>query len=323
MRRPGLILLLLCVCCLALTGFVLRAGALHGRDQARSALAVLFGDGRRLFANHFLAKADAYFHRGRYPSFFEAAERERDNYLVESLAESDVAGESVGEGDEGGHEDHEGHVHGPGCGHDLGDGTAGDLHDHDETCAHGEPGGKPSDWISRLAARFEPDRHVHLGAGEEKEMLPWVRLAVEMDPHNVDAYTVGGYWLWQMGRPGEAEVFLREGQRNNPDSYEICFELGRLAELDKGESARAVRLYSLALEKWRSANAGVTEPDLLPVAHILGRLGKSLETQGHLEAALQAYTMLKQVSLNPDGVQRLIDSVQDRMAQGPADVPAP
>ncbi len=75
MRHPGLILWLLLTCCLTLTGWVLREDALRSRGSARGALAVLFGDGRRLFANHFLAKADAYFHRGRYPSIFEMAER--------------------------------------------------------------------------------------------------------------------------------------------------------------------------------------------------------------------------------------------------------
>lgn len=303
MRRPVLTLLLLMVCTLVLTGLVLRQKALRSRAGAQSALAVLFGDGRRLFANHFLSKADAYFHRGRYPSIFEMAEREKGNHLVESV------------GDESGG-DSPGHVHGPDCDHEA-EGQDGDEgehgEEHDESCAHAEPASGPDDWISRLAARFQPDQHLHLEAGGQKEMLPWVKLAVEMDPHNVDAYTVGGYWLRQMGKSKEAEAFLREGQRNNPDSSEIYFELGRLIDLEGKNPAHAVRLYLISLEKWRQTNQGLQEPDTLAVAQILGRLGKAEQNRGELEAALHYYTLLKDVSQNPDGVQQLIDEVKAQL----------
>jgi tetratricopeptide (TPR) repeat protein len=306
-------MLLLLAGCLALTGFVLRADALRGRNKAKSALAVLFGDGRRLFANHFLAKADAYFHRGRYPSIFEVAERQGGNHLVESLGEE-------ADGPAHAHtEEEEGHVHGPECDH----ATDPDAHEHDESCPHAAPAAKPGDWIARLAAWFEPDRHVHLEAGAEKEMLPWVKLAVEMDPHNVEAYTVGGYWLRQMDKPKEAEAFLREGQRNNPESSEILFELGRLTEYEHGDLAKAARLYRLSLEKWHQASAGLSEPDTLALAQILGRLGKVQEEQGLLQEALRCYTLLKDVSRSPDGVQRLIDSIQARIAEASRSSPLP
>src|SRR6266851_4609101 len=43
-----------------------------------SVLNVLFGDGRRLFANHFFTKADVYFHSGYYPSIFDHAQQAPD-----------------------------------------------------------------------------------------------------------------------------------------------------------------------------------------------------------------------------------------------------
>ena len=39
-----------------------------------NALQVLLGDSRRMFANHFFLKADAYFHSGYYPSVFDNRE---------------------------------------------------------------------------------------------------------------------------------------------------------------------------------------------------------------------------------------------------------
>jgi tetratricopeptide (TPR) repeat protein len=313
MRRLELMLPFLIVCVLALTGFVLREDGLRGRDSSKSAIAVIFGDGRRLFANHFLTKADAYFHRGRYPSIFEMAENQPGNHLVETLGDED--GEAP-------------HVHGPDCDHSAeaihpegpadgraGEGEPADEHEHDASCAHAEPAGKPDDWIARLAARFEPDQHVHLDQGSEKEMLPWIQLAVEMDPHNVDAYTVGGYWLRQMGKAREAERFLREGQRNNPDSSEIYFELGRLYELEAKDSRLAANLYALSLEKWHQENDGLAEPNTLALAQILGRLGRVKENRGELDVALKYYIQLKTVSPTPDGVQRLIDSVRQRQVR--------
>lgn len=307
MRRPVLILFLLVSCCLTLTGFVLRDDALRSREGSKTALAVLFGDGRRLFANHFLSKADAYFHRGRYPSVFEMAQRERGNALVEGVESAP-------------------HVHGPECDHDDeahvhgADGDQGD--DPAETCQHGEPARKPDDWIARLSGRLQPDQHLHLEGGKEDEILPWVKLAVEMDPHNVDAYTVGGYWLGKLGKPQEAMAFLREGQRNNPDSCEIHFELGRVAESGFNDTRLAARLYELAIEKWSQANEGVNEPDTLELAQMLGRLGQVREGRGELGAALRAYTVLKTISHNPEGVQRRIDAVREKMGQpGAAAVP--
>lgn len=140
-----------------------------------------------------------------------------------------------------------------------------------------------------------------------------MKLAVEMDPHNVDAFTVGGYWLQQVGKPGEAEAFLREGQRSNPDSAEIYFELARLHETEGDRFAAARRLYVIALEKWQRANDGVAEPETLALAQILGHLGRLEEQQGELEAALHYYRLLERVSVNPEAVARLVDGVEQRL----------
>jgi tetratricopeptide (TPR) repeat protein len=323
MQRPVLILLLLITLSLMLTGFVLREDALRGQEDSRSALAVLLGDGRRLFANHFLAKADAYFHRGRYPSVFEMAERERGNHLVDSLTDDHASSEHV-HGHDGDHDHEIGHVHGHDGDHDH---EIGHVHGHDgdhnhevgheaeESCEHAQPAKRPTDWIARLARGISPDVHEHLEGGKEREMLPWVQLAVEMDPHNVDAYVVGGYWLVRMGKMEEAQAFLREGQRNNPDSHEIYFELGRFREQDESQWPTATRLYVLALDKWKQAAEGVEHPDLLALGQILGPLGRIEEKQGELEAALHYYGFLKTVSPRPEAVQRLIDSVQARLGE--------
>ena len=46
-------------------------------------LGVLLGDGRRMFANHFFVKADAYFHSGFYPTVFDNREAFQTPHMAE------------------------------------------------------------------------------------------------------------------------------------------------------------------------------------------------------------------------------------------------
>src|SRR4051794_27366314 len=105
MLKLRLILILLFVLCFSFATY------LQPRQEAReqmesgstSVLTLLFGDGRRMFADQIFAKADAYFHRGNYPSIFDLNARKEENHM---------AGET-----EHGHEDQHGdrgeHEEGP------------------------------------------------------------------------------------------------------------------------------------------------------------------------------------------------------------------
>src|SRR5436853_3417920 len=132
------------------------------RSKSTDLLSVALGDSRRLFAKHFYVKADAYFHSGYYPTIF-------DNRPPESTKLHIAASQSG----------------------------------HDEE-ASAEFLGAPLDWIDRFSRHFYPSKHRHLGeaeghdhhdpahhddheqhadgAGEEREVLPWLRLATELDP---------------------------------------------------------------------------------------------------------------------------------------------
>src|SRR5947209_1661287 len=45
--------------------------------------ASLLGDGRRIFANHFFVKADAYFHSGFYPTIYDNRESFKTPHIGE------------------------------------------------------------------------------------------------------------------------------------------------------------------------------------------------------------------------------------------------
>src|SRR5438067_8364871 len=63
-------------------------------------------------------------------------------------------------------------------------------HDEDEDFM-----GRPRDWVDAFGRNFKVTRHTHLEHGREKEILPWLKLSAEMDPHLVETYTVAAYWL--------------------------------------------------------------------------------------------------------------------------------
>src|SRR5438309_2678253 len=155
------------------------------RSQSANFLSVLLGDGRRIFANHFFVKADAYFHSGYYPTVFDNRQAFQTPHVAEDA--------------------------GAVAGHNQGD-ESGFL-------------GKPRDWIDAFSRQFYPSVHTHLDEGgaqvrhaaspnagdlgdssEVREILPWLRISAAFDPDQVETYTVTAYWLRQrMGRVDEAE----------------------------------------------------------------------------------------------------------------------
>ena len=63
----------------------------------------------------------------------------------------------------------------------------------------------------------------------EKEVIPWLWASTKVDPHNVQSYSVGAYWLGRrLGNWDEAIRFIEEGIRHNPASFELEFCHGEL-----------------------------------------------------------------------------------------------
>ncbi len=180
------------------------------------------------------------------------------------------------------------------------------------------------DWLEQFGRHFYPSRHSHIErAGDEREILPWLRISAELDPHKPDTYTVTAYWLRQhLGRVDEAEQFLREGLRQNPNSFEILFELGRLLEENRKDTVRARSLWEQALRKWTDREAAHGQPDKQLLALIAGHLAQLEEREGRLVPAVYYYDLLKRVSKNPDAVQKTIDELRRRIATGEATKPA-
>jgi len=263
------------------------------RSTSGNLLNVMLGDGRRMFANHFFVKADAYFHSGFYPTVYDNNEAFQTPHMAE---------------DTGGVK-----------GHNQGD---------ESTFL-----GKPRDWIDAFSRKFFPAVHTHLDEGgaqphsaasgdlgqssQVREILPWLRLSADLDPSRVETYTVTAYWLRRrMAKVTEAEQFLREGLQANPNSFEIMFELGRVYAEDRHDPRRARNLWEAALLQWEKQESGKTSPNEFLCIEIASRLSELEARQGDYDAALRHMALWKQHSPDPAAVQKHIEEVEQKITAG-------
>ena len=85
-----------------------------------------------------------------------------------------------------------------------------------------------NDLYSRIYRAVKVTEDSHLTPAHEKEVLPWFYTEVAFNPHDIRGYVLGGYWLERLGRNSESLEFLKEGERNNPDSAQILGSIGKL-----------------------------------------------------------------------------------------------
>jgi tetratricopeptide (TPR) repeat protein len=254
-------------------------------DASVGVLAALMGDSRRLFAHEFFAKADAYFHSGFYPTIFDAHKPGTEPDLVE---ESRVKSKGA-----------------------------------DEHEAEGSFLGAPKDWIDRFGRHFYPTVHTHLSeggangkqeSGAVREILPWLKLSAEMDPHEIATYLTASYWLrTSLDKPAEAAQFLREGLRANPDSYEILLELGRVYFYSRTNSFVARNIFVLARQKWRRQEDAGKKPEPHDYEEILGELVKTDRAQNNPKEELEDLEELKRVAPAKESLQQQIDEAKAKL----------
>jgi tetratricopeptide (TPR) repeat protein len=296
-RTFFLLLLALLVFCFGLAaGLLPRFQSLEiSRHQSDDFFSLLLGDSSRLFANSFSTKADAYYHSGYYPTIFDNNEAFKTLHMAEDTGA--VASHNQG----------------------------------DETSFMGPP----RDWIDAFGRHFIPNRHTHLDEGgptddlstsdNVREILPWLELSAKLDPDNVQTYTVTAFWLRErMHKDKEAEEVLREGLRNNPQSYEILFELGRLYNESYHDPDRARNVWELAVRYWLKLSSDDQRENKLLFEEITTNLGQVEDKAGNFSQALNWYQAAQKVSLAPENLQKLIDGVKKKMdGQSQPPVPKP
>ena len=257
------------------TGLALTTDKWSSRAKSDNLFGMLFGDGRKLFANHFFTMADVYFHSGYYPSIFDKNSGE----------EKEIISASHGKKESEEDEKNEDFL------------------------------GQPRDWIDAFGRNFRITQHTHLENHNEREILPWLRLAADLDPQRIETYTVGAFFLREhLGRADQAEAFLREGLRNNPDSCEILFELGRVYHDSNHDAERARNVWLLGIKKFFLRPPDQQKEDKLIFEGLVVNLAHLEDEAGNYGAAINWLQAAQKVSPAPGALQKQIDELQKKLA---------
>jgi tetratricopeptide (TPR) repeat protein len=255
------------------------------RHQSNAFFSLLLGDSSKMFANSFFVKADEYYHSGYYPTIFDNNEAFKTPHMAEDT------------------------------------GAVNSKNHGEETSFMGAP----RDWIDAFGRHFIPNRHTHLDEGgatgdlstsdNVREILPWLELSAKLDPDNIQTYTVTAYWLRiRMHKDKEAEQVLREGLRNNPRSYEILFELGRLYSESYHDNDRARNVWELAVRYWSALDDDAKKDNRLIFEQITTHLGQLEEDAGNLPKAVNWLQAAQTASMTPGELQQRIDDIKKKMA---------
>lgn len=257
---------------------------------------ILLGDSRKLFANEFFVKADAYYHSGYYPTIFDNNEAFKTAHMAEDTGAVNSKNHGVEE-----------NFMGP-----------------------------PRDWIDAFGRHFFPDRHTHLDEGgpnddlsssdEVREILPWLELSTDLDPQNVQNYTVTAYWLRErMHRTGEARQVLLEGLHQNPGSCDILFELGRLYAESNHDTNRAVHVWIAAARNWKPIKGSDDQvaANNFIYEKITTQLGDTERIAGHWQSAIDWFEKARTVSRVPGILQVRINATKQEMTNAAPHATAP
>ena len=270
----SLLVVLLALAFTLATNLTLTAGNWSQRAKSDNLFGMVFGDGRKLFANHFFTMADVYFHSGYYPSVFDQKSGEEKEVISASHGKKE---------------------------------TEEDEKNEDFL-------GKPKDWVDAFGRNFRITQHTHLEQHNEREILPWLRLAADLDPQKIETYTVGAFFLREhLGRADQAEAFLREGLRNNPDSAEILFELGRVYHEGLHDRDRARNVWQLGVKKFFLRAPDQQKEDKLTFEELVANLGYLEDEAGNYPDAINWLRAAQKVSPAPDALQKQIDRVQQKL----------
>ena len=222
------------------------------------------GDSRRLFATHFLMKADAYFHNGYYPGIFDEAKSFDEAHIAEETTSKEIPTRS-----EHAHAENE------------------QEHAEDNEAEHGFLG-EARDWIDRFSRHFYPSVHSHRDDKDtehEQESGPAVQRADvrEMLDHATYYFPVGRRHAFDRLRFGGHRIHLRDLAVRNRRTLTEC-----RAALDKaGVRVAVVDVTSLDVSLGPFRVVRAVSPDLQglsfgfglerqPVSRIKQRLVKTL-----------------------------------------------
>jgi tetratricopeptide (TPR) repeat protein len=175
-------------------------------------------------------------------------------------------------------------------------------------------------FFRRTVAVITPGQHGHLAGQDVREIMPWLWLAIRMNPRDVKLYLDAAFCLaHDMGRSDVAHEVLREALYANPGDYRILLDDGRIY-LREGRLAEAGRALNAGLAFW----SGRADPDgadaKFDKRSLLIYRGLVYETQGDLAKAADCYEQILQLFPEAKGFRDRWDAL--RRAVCPDQAPA-
>ncbi|MBD3427277.1 MAG: hypothetical protein GF409_08695 [Candidatus Omnitrophica bacterium] len=238
------------------------AHSLPARTSDTPVFLQLLGEARSIVSNLSLIQADVYFHGGIYKG--------QCGHMYRQSKE--VAGEE---------EEHRPHVH-----------------HHEEDSADIAP----YNILLRVSEQVRITEHVHLKGDQLKEIVPWLYYASEIDPHNDLAYTLTGYYLaYRLNRVQQGLSFLKKGLANNPESWRLNAEIGRLYLTKKDEPGVALRYFARAKN-----HLGRAPHDKFQQRYVLTYLAYCYEQVGQEDKAIPLYRQLQRIFPEQDSFREKI-----------------
>ena len=160
------------------------------------------------------------------------------------------------------------------------------------------------------AEAIQPTGHVHPRDREINEILPWLRVATALDPHNVDAFLNAAYWIsGQGGRSDLGEAIFLEAQRYNPDDYRIFQEKGLYYVREKKDH-QATHALDRAIQLWPSRQDPDDEQTRLDLAQILTIRAFLYEIAGEKEQALGLFKQASSMFPNNQGLAKRVEMLE-------------
>lgn len=121
--------------------------------------------------------------------------------------------------------------------------------------------------------------------GEYERCIAATRLITQIDPHDIDAYDSTAWLMQNQLRDDEAEAFLLEGLKNNPDTYDMYFNLGYFCYMHERFEESVTYL---------EQSAGFGAP-IIPVWHLLAH---AHELAGRPDESLSIWLQMEALELD-------------------------
>ncbi len=262
----GVVLLLVLLTAISINGFLLETSS--GFAEQSDIFYKMFGQLRGSIAAMLYLKADRYFHGGTYHEHGSHVCLGKDTHM---------------EGTPEHHDD--------------------SPHHHDDFPHHENEGCGIFGKISR-AIKYRPVHH--LNDVESAEIMPWFELASIADPHYIQAYIVGGYWLgMRLGKPERALRFLKKGLKYNPSSWQIYAQMGDVYFFVKRDYQRAIAYFRQAYFFMRG-----TEVAGIEKKHVLVLLAASFEKLKDYGHSLQYYKLVQKTNVRDGVIRKKIETLE-------------